>query len=169
MTNFFIIGMMGAGKTTISKELTKHYKCFLLDIDEEIEKKRGMSVNEIFKKYSEATFRSDERLELHKIPVNKNIIISCGGGIILNKDNVNLMHSKGKIIYLYRSPKNILKTLDYSTRPLLKDNPEKFLNIYKEREALYQSAADVTIDNNKSIKNTIKLILKYIDTVNNNL
>ncbi len=83
--NIFLIGLMGSGKTSIGKVLAKNLKKSFLDIDNEIINKMNLTISEIFEKYGEIKFREMESEILHSLTIDKNAVISTGGGIILNK------------------------------------------------------------------------------------
>jgi shikimate kinase len=96
--NVYIIGMMGVGKTTITNELKKLTKRTCVDIDELIVEKAGISILEIFSKFGENYFRKLETDVLEELSNKMNLLVSCGGGIIVNDINIDLMHKSGKVI-----------------------------------------------------------------------
>ena len=156
------IGFSGSGKTTIVKELNKASS---IDIDEEIENKTKISISEIFKQKGEQFFRNIERPLLRKFILDsKTKLISCGGGILLNKKNSELLTKQTNIFWLW-SPLDIIKTriIDQS-RPLL-ETSEDLESLFIEREETYLKAADMIIPNtgNKDeISNIIDILKKEI-------
>ncbi|MDR3249959.1 MAG: shikimate kinase [Mycoplasmataceae bacterium] len=165
--NIYLTGMMGAGKTTIGKLLKQELKINLIDADEYIIMTQKMSISDIFAKFGEKKFRDIETKMLKKISKLKNTIVSTGGGIILRNENIKIMRTSGIIINIYRSCKNIIKTIDTNSRPLLKNGRSKIYSIYKTRKEIYRKTADIIISNNTNdIGNAVKRILKKLDIYN---
>lgn len=161
--NIILIGMPGSGKSTIGKVLSYKMKMAFLDIDKHIEKNQGASVYEIFQKFGEEYFRKLEN-ECCKYISEKyrNTIISTGGGIILNPDNMKFLKSSGKIVYINRSVESILTTLNTDKRPLLKNNPEKLYDMYKERHSVYLKYADICVLNSGDLSDCVDNIYSVI-------
>ncbi len=161
--NIVLIGMSGAGKTTIGKALSYRLKKAFLDIDAFIEEKNGMSISEIFEKNGSDYFRSLETEAVKHISENyENTIISTGGGVVLNPENMKYLKDTGTVIYLNRSVESILKTLNAEKRPLLKDNPEKLYDMYKERHPLYLKYADICVLNEENLSDCVDNICSAI-------
>ncbi|MDR2462080.1 MAG: hypothetical protein LBD05_02655 [Mycoplasmataceae bacterium] len=155
---------MGSGKTTIASGLlnkSKINKFKIIDIDSLIVKETKMSINDIFAKYGEKYFRDLETRTLEKISKEDNLIVSCGGGIILRDENLKIMKESGYVIYINRTIKNIISTINTSTRPLLKDGVKKIREIFKKRKQRYFSSADYIIENNKSVNDAITQLLNF--------
>ncbi len=156
------IGFSGSGKTTIVKQLDQKNS---IDIDEEIENKTKISISEIFKQKGEQFFRNIERPLLRKFILDsKTKLISCGGGILLNKKNSELLTKQTNIFWLW-SPLGIIKTriIDQS-RPLL-ETSEDLESLFVEREETYLKAADMIIPNTgnkKDIKDLTGLLKEEI-------
>lgn len=142
--NIVLVGMPASGKTTIGSMLAQKLQDYtLVDTDSLIEKTEGMSISEIFEKFSEDYFRKLEYDTIKMVCSGKNKIISIGGGAFENPDNRATLLKFGKVFYLksdldvlyYRLSKN-------STRPLLQnENPRQILeNMYKKRAENYQKA-----------------------------
>jgi shikimate kinase len=164
MNNYYLTGMMGSGKTTIASGLlnkSKINKFKIIDIDSLIVKETKMSINDIFAKYGEKYFRDLETRTLEKISKEDNLIVSCGGGIILRDENLKIMKESGYVIYINRTIKNIISTINTSTRPLLKDGVKKIREIFKKRKQRYFSSADYIIENNKSVNDAITQLLNF--------
>ncbi len=145
MINIYLIGMMGSGKSTVGKILAKKLNKQFIDLDDQIEKKVGTSIESIFENEGELKFRYYETIELKKI---SNAVVACGGGIILLKENLNLMKRNGQIIYLRATIKELENRLIKSkNRPLLKnrDLSESLEKIFAERKKKYESIAEVSI------------------------
>ena len=161
-SNIVLIGMPGSGKTTVAKELSKMLNKKIIDIDEEIEKETKLSINHIFDKFGEDYFRELEKNMIGKISILDNTVISTGGGAVLNKDNIENLKKKGKIIFLNRSIENISKAC-HKNRPLLKNNIEKLEELFNYRQEYYKLYADFTIENNGSLPNVIEEIINFIN------
>ena len=121
--NILLIGFMGAGKSTVSTYLSKILASPQVEMDEEIVKKEGMSINKIFEEYGETYFRNCETNLLIELQKKNNQIISCGGGVALRDENVAEMKKNGKVVLLTASPEVILERVkDNDDRPLLRGN-----------------------------------------------
>ena len=150
--NITLLGMMGSGKTTTAKELSKILPEFkLVDIDDEIEKSSGKKISEIFLKYGEAHFRELETNKIKQFIQNDHQIISAGGGAFENPDNRRRLLENSFVFFLKASPQTIYDRIKAeSHRPLLKKNfsVEKIANILSLREKNYQKA-NHTIETDK--------------------
>lgn len=157
--NIVLIGMSGAGKTTIGRALSYRLKMAFVDMDDFIEKKENMSVSEIFEKYGEEYFRKSEtETAKYLSETHKNTIISTGGGVVLNPLNMKYLKRCGTVIYINRSVERILLSLNAEKRPLLKSNPKKLYDMYNIRHPLYLKYADICIPNNGDMKECVENI-----------
>lgn len=165
MGNIYLVGFMGTGKTCVGEELAKRKKWQFLDLDNLIELKEKRTISDIFAKNGEPYFRRIEKKVLQEVSKEKNFVIACGGGIVINKDNIKIMKETGIIICLTASLKVILKrTSRYIHRPLLNvKDPEKQIKSLLKLRAPYYALADKTIDTSKiSIKEVVNKILKIM-------
>ncbi len=162
ITNIVLIGMPGCGKTTIAKSLASTLDFNVIDIDSEIEKRAEMKISDIFKNFGEAHFRKLESEVIKEASLLKKTIISTGGGAILNPKNMFNLRSNGIVIYLEKEIDNIIKDFDTSTRPLSKSK-EDLVNLFNVRKALYEKYADIVIDNNNKIEETVKNLKEELD------
>lgn len=146
MTAIYLIGFMGAGKTTVGKELAKKMGYAVIDTDEQIVNEQRMTINEIFQRYGEPHFRELETEILKKLPGEK-VIVTTGGGIILREENRQLLRRQSKVIFLDCHPKELMKRLKGdTTRPLLKDSDSMaIIDRYEARLPLYREVADSII------------------------
>lgn len=161
--NIVLIGMSGAGKTTVGIAMSYKLQMAFVDMDDYIEKKSGMSVSYIFEKYGEAYFRELEKETAeHLSEKYTNTIISTGGGAVLNPENMQNLKKTGIVVYLNRSVESILSTLNANKRPLLKSNPQKLYDMYKVRHPLYLKYADICIANSGSFDETVDNIVDAI-------
>lgn len=143
-TNIVLIGLMGAGKTTIGKTLSALLDMPFTDSDENIEKTYG-NISDLFSK-GEDYFRNIETKMIQSMATLDGVIMSTGGGVILRPENMKALKEKGVIFYIKRSVEDILKTVEAETRPLLKNNPDALYRISEEREFLYNKYCDYVID-----------------------
>ncbi len=157
--NIVLIGMPSCGKTTLATALNEKLNRQLIDIDEEITKEIKIPIAEYFKLYGEEAFRTIESKITENISDNTNCIISCGGGIILNEDNILNLMKNGEIYFIDRSL-DLLVTSD--SRPLSNDK-NKLEKLYQYRYPLYQKYSDITIQNNQDIQNGIKELITNIE------
>ena len=118
--NVFLIGFMGAGKSTIARGLQKELGMELVEMDERIVEEQGMSINDIFEKYGENGFRDIESKLVEDLGNQEASIISCGGGVVIRPQNVENMKKSGKIVFLTATPETILERVkNGQDRPLL--------------------------------------------------
>jgi shikimate dehydrogenase len=157
--NIVLIGMPSCGKTTIGKKLQKALNKECIDIDTQIEKIIKMSIKKYFIKFNELNFREHETAVVKDISKLNGYIISTGGGVVLKKENMDALKQNGLIIYIKRDLNKLQSTSD---RPLSKDD-EAVKELYESRYKLYQEYADIVVDNNGKLKNTIKDILEKIE------
>ena len=147
--NIYLVGFMGSGKTTVSKELAKSLNWELIDTDNYIEEKYGRAIKDIFATEGEEAFRDMETEVLEEMSLTENKIISCGGGIVLRKQNVDLMRLGGKIVLLNATPETIYERVKHGTnRPILNGNMNVgyIAELMSRRSAAYEYAADVVVD-----------------------
>ena len=120
--NLVLIGFMGTGKTTISNTLKHIFSMDVIEMDQIIAQREGMSISEIFETYGEPYFRDAETKLLIELQSKKNVVISCGGGTPLREVNVAEMKKNGKVIWLTASPETIFERVrDNHDRPLLEN------------------------------------------------
>jgi shikimate kinase len=167
MKSIYLIGFMGAGKTTVGKELAVCLNRPVFDTDEKVVNSCNRIIPDIFATEGEEFFRSMESSCLKSLPV-KDSIITTGGGIILRDENRNWMKEHGIIIFLDAAPNVILQRLSKDeTRPLLKGDKERQVKERLEaRLPLYLDTANIVIDtNNKSIKDIVNEIVRELKFV----
>ncbi len=152
-TSIALIGFMGVGKTAVGKALAKKLGREFIELDALIEQKAGKSIAEIFQHDSEVAFRELEIEVTKEVSRKKNLVIACGGGIVLNKINIDRLSNESTIVYLTASPKMILERVSGGggKRPLLKTGNRdlKIEELLRFREPFYERAADIKIDTAK--------------------
>ena len=147
--NIFLIGFMGAGKSTVARSLRDDFGMRLVEMDEQIEAEEGRSISQIFAESGEAYFRALETQLLENLEQEANIVVSCGGGVPMREENVAAMRRSGKIIYLSARPETIYERVkDFHTRPLLEGNMnvEYIEDLIAKRLPKYLAAADLTVE-----------------------
>ena len=137
-----LVGPMGAGKTTLGKKLAKVLSIDFVDTDKVVAKEHG-PIPTIFEKFGESHFRNLETKAL-KDALNKQAVIATGGGIILQQENRDLL-SQANVIFLDTATKHVLPKLNTDKRPLLKENPAIWDEIYSARLPLYREVAKRTL------------------------
>ncbi|QJC30075.1 shikimate kinase AroK [Enterobacteriaceae endosymbiont of Plateumaris sericea] len=152
--NIFLIGPMGAGKSTIGRQLANQLNMEFFDSDEEIERRTGADINWVFDVEGEAGFRKREKKIINEITIKKGIILATGGGSIISKETRKYLSSRGIVVYLKTTiEKQLIRTQRDKKRPLLKnkDKPviEILQNLAKKRNPLYKEIADIIIKTDK--------------------
>lgn len=165
---YFFIGFMGSGKTTISKKLAAVTKLKWIDTDQEIEKEEKRQIKDIFAEEGEEAFRNMETAYLRKLQdCNEDMIVSCGGGIILREENIELMQKAGEVIYLKASPYTIYKRVKNSDkRPILNGhmNVEYISDLMEKRLPFYEKAKTFTVEvNHKRVQDITEEICQRYD------
>ena len=145
--NIVLIGFMGAGKSTISAFLRDALAMDVVEMDQVIAEQQGMSISEIFETYGEEYFRNLETQLLIDMQSKQNVIISCGG-VAMRERNVAEMKKNGKVVLLKADPQTILdRVKDSDERPLLNGhkNVEYIADLMEARRAKYEAAADIVV------------------------
>ena len=142
--NIFLIGFMGAGKSTIAGELKDKLEMDRVEMDQMIVEKQGMSISEIFDEYGEAYFRNLESNTLIELQKRKQTIVSCGGG----EENTDHMKKNGRVVLLTAKPETIYERVkDSDERPILNNNMnvEFISGLMDKRKDRYEAVADITV------------------------
>ena len=149
LENIFLIGPMGAGKSTIGRHLAERLKKEFWDCDLEIEHRTGVNIPVIFDIEGEAGFRKRETSMIEELTRKSNIVLATGGGVILSEENRKMLRSRGTVVYLRAALDTLVKrTHRDRNRPLLQgvDNRERLEALMEEREPLYTQEADLIVD-----------------------
>jgi shikimate kinase len=160
--NIFLIGLMGAGKTTIGRQIASELSLDFFDSDHEIENRTGVTITHIFDIEGETGFRKRETAMLDELTNKKGIVLATGGGAILKAENRQFLMSRGTTIYLYANIDTLLeRTSKDRNRPLLQtgDPAAKLKELFEIRDPLYRETADILIDTSKD---SVRLALKEI-------
>ena len=145
----FLVGMMGAGKTTIGKSLARALQRDFLDLDHELEARCGVKIPVIFEIEGESGFRKRERQVLNECTVRPGIVLATGGGAILATENRQALRGRGIVVYLRATVEELFRrTSRDRNRPLLAtaDPKTTLRNLLEMREPLYQEVADLIMD-----------------------
>ena len=162
--NIILTGLMGSGKTTIGRAYSKRYNMSFIDLDEFIEKNENKKINDIFKKFGESYFRRLESQAISDISSYKNFVISTGGGILENEENIKRLKEIGYVIYLKSSVETLYgRVKNDDKRPLLNcANPkDKLKELLEKREKNYLKA-DFVINSEQKIDKIIEEINEKI-------
>ena len=161
--NIVLIGFMGAGKSTISDFLRTVFAMEVVEMDQIIAEREGMSISDIFETYGEEYFRNLETELLIEMQSKTNVVISCGGGVPMRERNVVEMKKNGRVVLLTAKPETILSRVkDNHDRPLLEGNKnvDFIADLMEKRREKYQAAADIVIETDDGEMGII-LELKY--------
>ncbi len=169
----FLVGFMGSGKTTVGRRLAGAVGFDFVDTDRFIEMQQGMTVAEIFARHGETAFRGMERNVLLDLQKQAYAVVSTGGGMPCHGDNMDLMLTSGKVVYLKTSPQALVRRLlhSHTERPLIKGKTEEELQQYiveklAEREPFYNRAHVIVQTENFSVDALLLSLnlMKNIDT-----
>ena len=157
-TNIFLIGPMGAGKSTIGKRLAKMLNKTFVDSDHQIEARTGVDIPTIFDIEGESGFRKREAAIVDELSQLNNLVLATGGGVILSEENRQHLMSRGVVIYLQTSvAQQLARTRHDRNRPLLQtEDPETRLNeLMTVRAPLYRETADIVVNTDNRHSNQV--------------
>ncbi|MCS0628994.1 bifunctional shikimate kinase/3-dehydroquinate synthase AroKB [Telluria mixta] len=168
--NIFLVGLMGAGKTTIGRLLARRLDMTFIDSDHEIEARTGATIPWIFEIEGEASFRRREADVIRELTAQNGIVLATGGGAVLNATSRALLAERGTVIYLRASVSSILaRTAHDKNRPLLQtaDPRKKLEDLTAQREPLYREIADMVIDTGRpNVQSMVQTILDQLEADN---
>lgn len=168
--NIYLIGPMGAGKSTVGRLLAKSLGISFYDSDREIEHRAGVSIPTIFEYEGEEGFRRREHEVLSDLTQLEGIVLATGGGAIMREENRIHLHQRGYVVYLQCSvDKQLERTGRDPNRPLLQtENPrEKLRELFRAREPYYRALADFMVDTGQcTSRMAIRLIIKAYQRTN---
>ena len=147
--SLYLVGMMGAGKSTVGRLLARRLKLRFVDCDHEIERHCGVKVPHIFEVEGEAGFRARESEVLAELVTMKGIVLATGGGAVLSAENRRRLAGHGTVVYLRARPEDLYGRVRHDrNRPLLAtaDPLRRLRELHAERDPLYAEIADVVID-----------------------
>ncbi len=166
INNIFLIGLMGAGKTTIGRQLAQALGKEFIDSDHEIESRTGVNIPLIFELEGERGFREREAAVIDELTARDNVVLATGGGAVLYEENRQHLKERGTVIYLQASVEQLLeRTRKDRNRPLLQTaDPEARLQaLLTEREPLYLELADLVVRTGQgSVRGVVESILQKL-------
>jgi shikimate kinase len=146
--NIFLVGPMGAGKSTIGRQLAQSLGYEFHDSDQEIQKRTGVDISTVFEFEGEEGFRNRERQAIEDLAQQDNIVLATGGGAVLVAENRQQLAARGFVIYLHCSPEQqFARTSRDRNRPLLdtEDPQQRLRDLMAEREPIYRQVADMVV------------------------
>ena len=165
--NIFLVGLMGAGKTTVGKLLSKRYHKTFHDSDHEIESRCGVKIPVIFEIEGEAGFRKREEQAIAELSALPDVVLATGGGAILSAVNRELLKNNGVVIYLRGSPEHLFeRTRHDRNRPLLQTNNPlaRLRELHQQRDPLYLEVADIVMDTGRqSVSHMTRILCDKVD------
>jgi Shikimate kinase len=162
----FLVGMMGAGKTTIGRALARAVDREFLDLDHEIEARCGVRVAHIFDVEGEEGFRKRERMVLDECTSKQAMVMATGGGAVLAPENRDKLRSRGVVVYLRATPEELYRRVARDrNRPLLQtENPQgRIRELVAAREPLYEEVAHIVFDTGSMpVHHVVKALLPVL-------
>ena len=147
--NLFLVGLPGAGKSTLGRQLARRLGKQFVDADRELELALGVAIPTIFEIEGEASFRDREEAMLATLVERTGMVLATGGGVVIRSANRERLRTGGTVVYLHAQPATVFRRVHLSRhRPLL-DTPDKLARLeelYRERDALYREVADVVLE-----------------------
>ena len=166
-SSLILVGMMGAGKTTVGRLLARRLKRSFYDADEEIERRCGVRIPVIFDIEGEAGFRARETQVIAELCALTNAVLATGGGAVLAEENRRVIAARGTVVYLHARVQHLWQRVRHDrNRPLLATaDPRKKLDaLYTERDPLYREVADLVVDTGKqSVQALAKELLARLE------
>lgn len=166
-SNIFLVGLMGAGKTTVGRALAKRLGMRFVDSDQEIEARTGATIPLIFEIEGEASFRRREAEVIRDLTQQQGVVLATGGGAVLNPESRNFLKTRGTVIYLRASVNSLLhRTVNDRNRPLLQtaDPRKKIEELARQREPLYNEIAHFTVDTGSpNVHSMVQAILTQLE------
>jgi shikimate kinase len=147
--SIYLVGMMGAGKTSVGKLLARHLGKTFHDSDHVIETRTGVKISVIFELEGEAGFRAREAAVISELTALKDIVLATGGGVVLDARNRELLKARGTVVYLRASVNELWnRTRHDRNRPLLRtaDPHARLCELHAHRDPLYREVADITVE-----------------------
>ena len=147
--NVFLIGPMGAGKTTVGRSLAQDLGLRFFDSDHEVENAANASISWIFDVEGESGFRLRESRKIAALTAEQGILLATGGGAVLDPENRNLLRQRGVVVYLYVPLEaQLSRTLKDKNRPLLRtpDPKQRIRELFAARHPIYSELADITVE-----------------------
>ncbi len=165
--NIYLVGMMGAGKTTVGKLIARRLKRRFLDSDQEIERRCGVRIAVIFEIEGEQGFRSREEHAIAELAALDGVVLATGGGAVLSAENRRRLASGGTTVYLHARAEDLYRRLRHDkNRPLLEtpDPAQRLRDLYAARDPLYRQVADIVVETGtQSVQGLARELLAKIE------
>jgi shikimate kinase len=161
--NIFLVGMMGAGKTSVGKALARDLGKTFVDSDHVIEARTGVKIPVIFELEGEAGFRARESAVIDEVSAQHNVVLATGGGAVLSEANRQRLHARGTVVYLRASVQDLWhRTKHDRNRPLLQtpDPLARLTELHAQRDPLYRAVAHLVVDTGSQSLRTLVLKLR---------
>ena len=162
MKNIVLIGMPGCGKSTFGKRLAKRLELPFYDADAVLEEREQRTIKSFFAE-SEDAFRTAETRTLAYLAELDGAVIATGGGAVKRAENMELLKRGGIVVFIDRTPENILGSIEGDERPLLADDKQRISNLYAERIDLYRQYADYIVENNGDFGGVLRRLLQMAE------
>jgi shikimate kinase len=166
-SNIFLIGLMGAGKSTVGRVLARKLNSRFVDSDHALEERCGVKIPTIFEMEGEAGFRKREAQIIEELTQEKGLILATGGGSVLLPENRRALRERGTVVYLHANPIELWhRTKGGEGRPLLQNGDPKAIleNLYALRDPLYREIADHIIETGKpSVNQLVNTLLMQLE------
>lgn len=162
--NIYLVGMPGAGKTTVGRKLAKRLQRAFVDADHEVEARTGVRIPLIFDIEGEQGFRDRESKVIAELAKESNLVVATGGGAVLRAENRAVLERGGTVVYLHVAPRLLFeRTRLDPNRPLLQvaDPMKKIEELFAERDPLYRQVADIVINN---VGGSISHLVKQVES-----
>jgi len=150
--NLFLVGLPGAGKSTLGRQLARRLGKTFVDADSELERKLGVTIPTIFEIEGEAVFRDREEALLRELVALSNVVLATGGGVVIRAANREQLAANGTVVYLHAQPAALRERTRRSRhRPLLNtpDPAARLVELYAARDALYREVADAVLESDR--------------------
>jgi shikimate kinase len=167
--NLFLIGPMGAGKTTVGKQLAEFFHMVFIDSDHEIQRRTGVDIPTIFEFEGEDGFRQRESAVIDELTAREDIVLATGGGVIMREQNRKLLSARGVVVYLHCSVRQQFeRTHRDKNRPLLStsDPMAKLKELMAVRDPLYRETADIVVSTEaRNTQSVVQDIRRQLDKI----
>ena len=161
--HIFLIGMQGCGKSSLGKRVARETGIPFADTDALVAQSAGGTVNEFFERYGEEVFRQAETGALALLTRARPMIISTGGGTVMNPVNRHIMRSWGRIVWIDRPVEEILTDIKLDRRPTLRDGGlAEVERVYRERMPVYRDLADITVRNDQGYHMAVYMLSRLV-------
>jgi shikimate kinase len=150
--NLFLVGLMGAGKSTLGRQIARRLGMPFLDADIELERRLGVSIPTIFEIEGEQAFRDREEALIDELTQLTHIVLATGGGAVGREGSRNALRDRGTVLYLHAPPEVLFERVRHGrNRPMLNvaDPRARFATLYAERDPLYRSIADHVVESER--------------------